>query len=108
MSHAPRRKLERKIKETDQNSFGTTYMPGLIISAVALECAVVDLDICTTISAVANSSALEVACPPPGIGEKKVQESSNHLGTTRVLTVVAAVLLSNVLSWISTLASLVT
>jgi hypothetical protein len=43
-------------------------MPGLIKSAVALECAVVDLDIYTTIST--NSSALEVACSPPGIGAK--------------------------------------
>jgi hypothetical protein len=25
-----------------------------------------------------NSSALEVACPPPGIGAKKVQESSRR------------------------------
>jgi hypothetical protein len=46
--------------------------------AVLLEGAVMDLYI--RIPSM-NSSALEVACPPPGIGAKKVQESS-ETGTT--------------------------
>jgi hypothetical protein len=33
-----------------------------------------------------NSSALEVACPPPGIGAKKVQESSDtNFGITYII-----------------------
>jgi hypothetical protein len=61
--------LERKIKENSQKSFGTgpTYI-AIYSIAILKECAGVDLDICT-ISI--NSSALEVACPPPGIGAKK-------------------------------------
>jgi hypothetical protein len=55
--------MERKDKEISQNSFGTTYSVG----SVALESAGVDLDICTI---GINSSTLEVACPPPGIGAK--------------------------------------
>jgi hypothetical protein len=55
--------LERKVKEIFEINFGTTYTG----SAVALEDACVNLNICT-ISI--NSSALEVACPPPGIGAK--------------------------------------
>jgi hypothetical protein len=55
--------LERKNKKNAQNSFGTTY----IVSAVALESAGVDLDICNIGR---NSSALEVVFPPPGIGAK--------------------------------------
>jgi hypothetical protein len=45
--------------------------------ALSLERAVVDLH-CGVHSALihSNSSALEVACPPPGIGAKKVQENS--------------------------------
>jgi hypothetical protein len=71
-----RRKLERKIKEISQSSFGTTY----IASAVALECAGVDLDICTISQ---NSSALEVSCPPPGIGAKiQGSFSENKSGIT--------------------------
>ena len=42
----------------------TTYIAG----SVALEGAVVDLQNCTTVGK--NSSALEVACPPPGITAK--------------------------------------
>jgi hypothetical protein len=44
------------------------------VSGVALECAVIDLHSGTILSI--NSSALEIACPPPEIGVKKVQESS--------------------------------
>jgi hypothetical protein len=39
----------------------------MVASAVALEDAGVDLDICISGS---NSATLEVACPPPGIGAK--------------------------------------
>jgi hypothetical protein len=53
----------------------------------------VDLHIGTTISK--NSTALEVACPPPGIGAKKVQESFEN---TSLLLTEDTVLLSNVLS----------
>jgi hypothetical protein len=45
------------------DQLGTTYSE----SAVALENAGVDLDICFISN---NSSALEVAFPPPGIGAK--------------------------------------
>jgi hypothetical protein len=53
----------KKVQEISETRFRTTYRA----SAVALENAGVDLDICT-ISI--NCSALEVACPPPGIGAK--------------------------------------
>jgi hypothetical protein len=47
------------------------------VSAVALECAAIDLHNAANVTTVSiNSSALGVACPPPGIGAKKVQESS--------------------------------
>jgi hypothetical protein len=52
------------------NKSGITYKG----CKVALEGAVVDLHIRTTGGI--NSSTLEVAYPPPGIGAKKVQESS--------------------------------
>jgi hypothetical protein len=52
----------RKVREISQNSFGatSTYRYG----SVAVEGAGIDLHISTTIGT--NSSALEVACPPPG------------------------------------------
>jgi hypothetical protein len=53
----------KKVHEISETRFCSTY----IVSAVALERAGVDLYICT-ISI--NSSALEVACPPPEIGTK--------------------------------------
>jgi hypothetical protein len=53
----------KKVQETSEPRFCTTY----IGSTVALENAGVDLDICILRK---NSSALEVACPPPGIGAK--------------------------------------
>jgi hypothetical protein len=55
----------RKVRENSQNSFGMAYNGG---NSVALEYAVVDLHIGTRLSS--NSSTLEVACPPPGIGTK--------------------------------------
>jgi hypothetical protein len=70
MFHVARRELQRKDKEISQNSFGTTYSG----DSVALENAGVDRDICT-VSGI-NSSTLEVACAPPGIGAKKIQEIS--------------------------------
>jgi hypothetical protein len=54
----------KKVQENSETRFCTTY----IASAVALESAGVDLDICTVSSI--NSTALEVACPAPGIGAK--------------------------------------
>jgi hypothetical protein len=53
----------RKVREISRKSFGSTYIGG----TVAFEGAVVDHQ-----SALINinSSALEVACPPPGIGVK--------------------------------------
>jgi hypothetical protein len=52
--------------------------------------AVVDLHIPIPINTISiNSSALQVACPPPGIGAKKVQESSEtRFGTAYILGVV--------------------
>jgi hypothetical protein len=58
----------KKVQEIYESRFRTTY----IISDVALERAGVDLN--SALISI-NSSALEVACPPPGIGAKKVQES---------------------------------
>jgi hypothetical protein len=60
--HVVRRELERNFKEASENSIGITYIGSG--SSVALEGAIVDLDIGT---ASINSSALQVACPPPGI-----------------------------------------
>jgi hypothetical protein len=48
-----------------------------------------------------NSSALEVACGPPGIG---AEISRKFLGIASDLLTSSALLLSNVLSWICTLA----
>jgi hypothetical protein len=53
----------KKVQETSESRFCTTY----IASAVALENACVDLDIDNCTISI-NSSTLEVACPPPGIG----------------------------------------
>jgi hypothetical protein len=50
-----------EVQETSATKFCTTY----IESTVALQNAGVDLDICTIDI---NRSALEVACPPRGIG----------------------------------------
>jgi hypothetical protein len=54
----------KKVQEISVTRFRTTY----IVSDVPLERAGVDLHIGTTVSP--NSSALEVACPPPEIGAK--------------------------------------
>jgi hypothetical protein len=61
----------RKVREISKNGFGTTEYLG----SVALESAVMDLD--NRIIG-RDSSALEVACGPPGIGAKKFQESSRR------------------------------
>jgi hypothetical protein len=53
---------------------------GSIIGSVVMEYGVVNRRICIVIKI--NSAALEVACPAPGFGAKKVQESSrDQLGT---------------------------
>jgi hypothetical protein len=59
----------KKVQEISETRV-CTYIAG----AIALENAGVDLDICTTGK---KSSALEVACPPPGHGRK----IRNILGT---------------------------
>jgi hypothetical protein len=69
----------KKVQEIFETRFRTTYL----VNAIALECAGVDLDICT-ISI--NSSALEVACPPPGHRRKirKILETitpSTYIGS---------------------------
>ena len=61
--HVPRRDME-KSQEISVDHHTSTYPEGV----VALENAGVDLDICTIFGI--NSSALKVACPPPGIGAK--------------------------------------
>jgi hypothetical protein len=54
----------KKVQEISETKFRTTYF----VSAVVLERAGVNLDICPF--SINNSSTLEVACPPPGIGAK--------------------------------------
>jgi hypothetical protein len=94
--------LSRKFRGKSQNSFRIAYIPG----DVALECATIDLQhntasICVvSINVSTNGSALEIACPPPGIGAKlsrKLLETASEL-----LTLLPQVLLSKVLSWMST------
>jgi hypothetical protein len=64
-------------KKGSYNGLGTTYIEG----SVALEHGVIDLHDGTILSI--NSSTLEVACPPPGIGAKKVQgKSRKHRPST--------------------------
>jgi hypothetical protein len=60
----------RKAKEGFRKCHSSSYTNG----RVALEDGVVDLHIGTILNI--NSSALEVACPPPGVGAKKIQQSS--------------------------------
>jgi hypothetical protein len=58
--------LERKIEIIrEREERGDTYMS---IDAILEKYGVVDLHISRSLSK--NSSALEVACPPPGIGAK--------------------------------------
>ena len=54
----------KKVQETSETRFRSTYSCSSV-SAVALERAGVDLDICIPIT---HSSALKVVCDPPGIG----------------------------------------
>jgi hypothetical protein len=61
----------KKFHESSRDSFGITYVGG----SVALESAVINLEVAILNK---NSSALEVACGPPGIGAKKVQETSEN------------------------------
>jgi hypothetical protein len=61
----PRREWKNKLWKISENSFGTTHQA----SAVALENAGVDLDICIRTTFSKNSTALKVTCPPPEIGE---------------------------------------
>jgi hypothetical protein len=71
------RELERRnFKEISENSFGNTYakVSSSSSSLIALKGAVIDLQIGTTLGI--NSPALEVACSPPGIGAKQIQEIS--------------------------------
>jgi hypothetical protein len=64
-----RRRDIEKFQESYAGHHSSTY---IVAGGVALESAGVDLDICTIDI---NSSALEVACPPPGIGAK-ISDSS--------------------------------
>jgi hypothetical protein len=60
----------------------------MVAGDVALENGSVDLDICT--QGIDCTTLLVVACPAPGIGAKKVQESSRtNLGTYKVCSSVA-------------------
>ena len=54
----------KKVQETSGARFGSTYIANGI---VALKCAIVDLHGAFKYE---NSTALEVACPAPGIGAK--------------------------------------
>jgi hypothetical protein len=84
----------KKVQESSADDHSPTYPA----SDVALESAGVDLDICTCSI---NSSALEVACPPPEIGATKILRT-----TSEILTFSASELLLvwKVVSWISTFA----
>jgi hypothetical protein len=53
----------KKFHESSRDGFGITYEAG----SVALESAVINLEVAILNI---NSSTLEVACPPPGIGAK--------------------------------------
>jgi hypothetical protein len=73
----------RKFRKVLTEHLETTYTGG----GVALKRAGIDLDICTGTRANSNSSAREVACPPPGHSGKfrKVQESSaDHHSSTYI------------------------
>ena len=59
------RNWSENFKESSQNSYRITYV---ICGSIALECAVMDLYIGTIRSI--DSSALKVACSPPGIRAK--------------------------------------
>ena len=71
-----------------------TYIPGVIRD----ETRGIDLHIGTAVHR--NSTPLKVACPPPGIGAKNVQESSEtkFVTTSEDEDDPEALLLSNVLS----------
>jgi hypothetical protein len=58
-----RRELERKFQENFWKQLGTTYS----VSGIALDGTVMNRHICLPSI---DSSALGVACPPPGIGAK--------------------------------------
>jgi hypothetical protein len=53
----------KKVQESSETNFGITYRAG----SVALKSGVMDLQIGIFST---NSSALKVACPPPGHGRK--------------------------------------
>jgi hypothetical protein len=61
------KKDQRRIKEGPKNSQMPAAGATHFVSLIAFKRAVVDLHIALINS---NSSALEVACPPPGIGAK--------------------------------------
>jgi hypothetical protein len=90
--HVPPGIGAKKVQESSQNSFGIIY----IVCIVALEGAVMDVHI---VPESINSSALEVACPPPGIEAKKVQDISE---TDLELLTLFPELLWNMVPWIST------
>jgi hypothetical protein len=69
---SPAENWSRKVSEFSQYSFEVTHKA---FHSVALECAVVDIHIGSTV--ISNSSPLEVACPPPGHGRniRKILET---------------------------------
>jgi hypothetical protein len=70
---SPAKNWGRTVSEISQYSFEITHA-----GSVALECAVMDLHIETTVKS--KSAPLEVACPPPRTDIEKVHEfsSDNH------------------------------
>jgi hypothetical protein len=66
--------LEQNLKEICRDSINITYMCG---ASVAVEGAVINPYGGTAVSI--NRSALEVACPPPGIGAEKSGNFSEFL-----------------------------
>jgi hypothetical protein len=81
--HVGRQDIEN-VQESSAGHHSPTY---IVASDVALESAGVDLDICITGK---DCSALEVACGPPGIGAKTIQEiSENKIEITYMVSAIA-------------------
>jgi hypothetical protein len=67
-----------KVQESSEDQHSSTYpITSWKSGSVALEDGVMDLQTSTNESR--NSSALEVSCPPPGIGRKVLKTAWNYL-----------------------------
>jgi hypothetical protein len=91
MFHVARRELEQKSQGENLRTALEQWSSYVVATTVAFECAVIDLH---GASIKINSTALEVACPPPNF--RKFLQTITHSRTWLL-----AVLVSNVVSWIS-------